>query len=217
MHDGIDALYDRWAGVYDDMPNVTRDLDARVLRSLALPVAGRDVVELGAGTGKNTAWLAEHARSVVAVDLSAGMLERARGRVRAPHVRFVEHDIRRAPWPLAAASADLVVVNLVLEHVEHLAPVFAETRRVLRVGGQFFLCELHPFRQLAGGQAQFPDPATGDVVRVPAFVHEVSEYLNAALDAGFALLRLGEWRDDAADRGRPPRLLSAQFVAGANA
>src|SRR5919199_884206 len=184
--DPVGPLYDRWAGVYDDMPNATRDLDARVLRSLALPVDGRDVVELGAGTGKNTVWLAENARSVVAVDLSAGMLERARERVRAPHVRFVEH----------------------------LAPVFAETRRVLRVGGQFFLCELHPFRQLAGGQAQFPDPATGDVVRVPAFVHEVSEYLNAALDAGFTLLRLGEWREEEADRGRVPRLLSAQFAAG---
>ena len=206
--DDVAAAYDRWAESYDAMTNATRDLDAAVLRRHGPPIDGRDIVELGAGTGKNTVWLAERARSVVAVDLSSGMLERARDRVRAAHVRFLEHDIRRS-WPLPTASADVVIANLVLEHVERLDPVIAETRRVLRPHGLLFLCELHPFRQLRGVQARFTHPDTGEEVRVPAWVHDVSEYVNAGIAAGFTLRHLGEWRDvpDAA-RTDAPRLLS---------
>ena len=206
--DDVAAAYDRWADSYDAMPNATRDLDAEVLRRHGPPVDGRDLVELGAGTGKNTVWLAERARSVVAIDLSPRMLERARRRVAAPHVRFVEHDIRR-PWPLPTTSADVVVANLILEHVEWIGPVFAEARRVLRPHGLLFLCELHPFRQLRGVQARFASPESGEEVRVPAWVHDVSEYVNAGIAAGFALRHLGEWRDAVdARRTEAPRLLS---------
>jgi malonyl-CoA O-methyltransferase len=140
--------------------------------------------------------------------MSHRMLERARRRVRAEHVRFVEHDIRR-PWPLPRASADLVIANLVLEHVETLDPVFAEAHRVLRARGLLFLCELHPFRQLQGVQARFASAETGELVRVPAWLHDVSQYVTAALAAGFTLQHLGEWRDTPdAPRTAPPRLLS---------
>src|SRR6185436_13665880 len=93
-----------------------------------------DIVEVGCGTGKNSVFFAEKARSVVALDFSDGMLAKARARVKAPSVRFVHHDVRE-PWPVPATSADLVSVNLVLEHVEHIAFVFQEAARVLRPGG----------------------------------------------------------------------------------
>jgi malonyl-CoA O-methyltransferase len=48
-----------------------------------------------------------------------------------------------------------------------------------------FLCELHPMRQLQGHQAEFTHPRTGERVRVPAFLHATSEYVNAGLRAGF--------------------------------
>src|SRR5207245_2491950 len=80
--------------------------------------------------------------------------------VAAEHVRFVQHDLRM-PWPVAAASIDVAVGNLVLEHIESLAPVFAEAARVVRPGGQLFICELHPARQRRGGQAHFTYAATG--------------------------------------------------------
>jgi malonyl-CoA O-methyltransferase len=210
---GVSGAYDRWAAHYDDAPNATRDLDALVLRRSALPLAGRDVLELGCGTGKNTAWLAEHARSVTALDFSAGMLDAARARVRQPSVRFVRHDVR-APWPVAAGAVDVVVGNLVLEHVRDLAPVYAEAARVLRPGGQLLLCELHPERQRRGGQAHFTEPATGDTVHVPAYRHTVGEYVNEGIAAGLVLRQLGEWIEDGAPDDAPPRLLSVLFERG---
>lgn len=206
----VAAAYDRWSATYDVDRNRTRDLDAHAVRATPLPLDGAAVVELGCGTGKNTAWLAERARQVVALDLSVGMLERARARVASPHVEFVRADVRDA-WPVRDASADVVIGNLVLEHVASLAPVFAEAARVLRPGGALFLCELHPFRQWRGGQAHFTDPASGATVYVAAHVHTMADYVNGGLQAGLTLRSVGEWLEDAAPRETPPRLLSVLF------
>lgn len=203
----VSASYDRWAASYDDDRNATRDLDAVVVRRAPLAIHDRDVLELGSGTGKNTEYLAAHARTVVALDVSEGMIARAHQRIASANVRFLLHDVRD-PWPVPAASVDAVVANLILEHVHDLAPVFFEAARVLRPGGQFFLCELHPYRQLTGSRANFTDPATGATVSVTAHVHTVSEYVNGAIEAGFAVRSLGEWIEDGAPDGAPPRLIS---------
>jgi ubiquinone/menaquinone biosynthesis C-methylase UbiE len=209
---GLDVAgaYDAWAAVYDTDQNKTRDLAAAVLRRGPLKLAGRRVLEIGCGTGANTGWLAERSASVVALDFSAEMLRRAEARVRSETVRFVEHDLRSA-WPLADGSVEVVIAMLVLEHVESLLPVLAESARVLASGGEVFLCELHPMRQLAGQQAEFVHPRTREPVRVPAFLHETSDYVNSGLAAGFEVTHLGEWRDPEAPRTAPPRLLSVSL------
>ena len=202
--------YDRWASSYDADKNATRDLDAIVMRRAPLLLEGRDVLELGCGTGKNTTFLAEHAQSVLAVDFSEGMIARAHERIATSNVRFLRHDVREV-WPVPSASVDVVVANLILEHVHDLAIVYFEAARVLRPGGQFFCCELHPHRQLLGGQAQFTDPHTGERVQVAAHVHTVSEYVNGGIEAGLRVRALGEWIEDGAPEGAPPRLISLLF------
>ena len=208
----VRAAYGHWAETYDTAADATRDLDATVLRAAALPLAGQAVIEIGAGTGKNTAYLAAHAREVLAMDLSPAMLALALARVPDRHVRFVEHDITQ-PWPAPDGGVEIVVGNLVLEHVADLRPVLAEAYRALRPGGTLFLVELHPYRQLAGAQARFDTP-DGPVL-VEAYSHTVPTYVNTALQAGFTLLRLDEWSDPAAGGGSAapgiPRLLSLRF------
>ena len=206
----VAQAYDRWSQQYDDDRNATRDLDARVVRESPLHVAGARVLELGCGTGKNSEWLAAHARELVALDFSPGMLDVARGRVRSERARFVEHDITR-PWPVASSSIDVVVGNLVLEHVRDLGPIYAEAARVLRPGGEIFLCELHPYRQLRGGQAHFEDAETNETVPVTAYQHSVSEYVNGGLAAGLTVRALGEHLEESAPPDAPPRLLSVLF------
>ena len=206
----VALAYDRWFATYDSDRNATRDLDALVLRSAGLTLAGARVLELGCGTGKNTEWLVEQAESVLALDFSAGMLSRARQRVTASNVQFAVHDVRER-WPLDDDAVDLVIGNLVLEHVEQLDIVFSESARVLAAQGTLYCCELHPFRQWQGGQAQFVDAATGETVRVQAFVHTVSDYINAGVRAGFILQQVGEHVEGAATATALPRLLSLQF------
>ena len=206
----VAGAYDRWAASYDADKNVTRDLDANVMRRAPLVLENRDVLELGCGTGKNTVFLAEHAKSVLAMDFSEGMIARAHQRLATSNVRFILHDVREL-WPVETASVDVVVANLILEHVHDLAPVYFEAARVLRPAGQLFVCELHPYRQLLGVQAHFTDAATGEMVNVAAHVHTVSEFTNGGIEAGFALKSLGEWTEDQAPPDTPPRLISFLF------
>ena len=210
---GVAAADNEWAETYDSDHNRTRGLAAQALRQADLDFANRNVIEVGCGTGRNTEWLARPAAGatdIVALDFSEEMLARARDRVRDPRVRFIQHDIR-VTWPLADASADVVIVMLVMEHVEHLLPIFAEAARTLSAGGELFICELHPMRQLLGGQAQFTSTQTGERQLVTAFLHNTSEYVNAGLSSGFELVKLGEWRDADALPKDLPRLLSLRF------
>lgn len=203
----IATAYDRWSQTYEAVENATRDLAAGVLRQYPLNLQDREILEIGCGTGLNTGYLAEGAKELIAFDLSAGMLEQARRKVTARNVRFVQGDIQ-LEWPFAESSADLVVCMLVLEHIAKIDHVFKEAARVLRLGGEFFVCEFHPFRQLQGRQARFTDESSSDLVFVRAFLHEISEYVNTSIQHGFQLIRLDEWRDDEADQSKLPRLVS---------
>ena len=206
----IAAAYDRWAETYDTDLNRTRELAAAVLRQSNLKLAGRNVIEIGCGTGHNTEWLAARAGSVLAMDFSEGMLRQAKARVRSAHVRFVQQDIRHG-WPVADASAELVIAMLVLEHIELVEPIFAEAVRALDSGGELFVCELHPMRQMSGRQAEFTSSETGECERITAFLHDVSEYVNGGLRSGLELIHMGEWRNSNDMRSDLPRLLSLQF------
>jgi ubiquinone/menaquinone biosynthesis C-methylase UbiE len=209
----IATAYNEWAETYDTNENRTRDLAGEILRRADLDLVGRNVIEIGCGTGRNTEWLASSEAGsphIVALDFSEAMLARARARVNDRRVRFIQHDVR-ATWPLADASADFVIAMLVLEHVEHLAPFFSEAARTLRAGGEVFLCELHPARQVLGKQAQFMNAKTGVNTLVKAFLHETSDYFQTAMSSGFELVSKNEWCDPEPDADLPPRLLSLRF------
>jgi SAM-dependent methyltransferase len=199
----VRAAYDRWAAEYDTDRNRTRDLDAQVTRDVLAALRPASILELGCGTGKNTAFLAGLGAPVQALDFSAAMLARAEARG-LPGVTFTVADLT-APWPRADASADLIVGNLVLEHIADLGHIFAEAARCLLPGGTLFISELHPFRQYLGTQANFAHG--GEQIAIPAFIHHLSDFTRAAADAGLGLARLDEWWHDE-DAGKPPRLVT---------
>ncbi len=203
----VQTAYDAWSAIYDTDRNPTRDLASVALTAQNFPLDGRAVLEIGCGTGRNTVALAERAARVLALDFSEGMLEKARERVRSENVEFARHDIRE-PWPAGENAFDLVIETLVLEHIAGLKPVFQEAFRVLNPGGEFFLCELHPFRQLQGKQAEFADPETGETVFVEVALHTVSEFVNSAVGAGFEIVRVDEWRAGDAPANSVPRLFT---------
>ncbi len=191
--------YDRWAAQCDTDANDTRDLNAEVLREQTVIEEDDAVLGLGRGTGLNTEWLATRVGHVVTTDVCDEMPARARGRLTPDSGTLQTLDVT-TPRPFEAGRFDAVVATLVLEHMEEPAPVFQEARRVLREGDTSYLAELHPTRQLGGTQAHFEDEATGETVVIDAFLHPVSEFVTAGVEAGFAVREMGEWR--AATRGR---------------
>lgn len=202
----VRAAYDTWSDTYDTQPNKTRDLDAELLRAVDWDWTGLSVLEIGCGTGKNTGWLAERAARVVGLDLSPGML--ARACLAAPCAELKEADLAR-PWPVDSGAFDVVLANLVLEHLRDLAHVAREAARALRPRGKFRVAEYHPWRQHQGKGAWFMD---GDEpVATPTFVHTSEEYVSAGLQAGLTLTCLHEPTDPGCPPPAIPRLLVLTF------
>lgn len=202
--------YNAWAASYDSMSNKTRDLEGQVLRSTFLNPHYGNILELGCGTGKNTAWLSEKADLVTAIDVSPAMIQKARKKITAKNVTFVEADLN-VDWPVKPGWANLITCSLVLEHIEDLDFIFAEAARALKRNGKFYICELHPGKQYAGSRAQFE---TEEGIQMPeAFVHHISDYLNAAKEHKFTLLDLNEYFDEPKEENIP-RLISLVFESG---
>lgn len=203
----IQQAYDAWSASYDGDENITRDLDQRVMVQLLGHLRCQSVLEVGCGTGKNTPLLAEIGEAVTAVDFSPGMIAQAKAKIAAPNVTFQVADITQR-WPTADAAFDLITFNLILEHIADLSFVLAEANRSLRVGGQLFISELHPFKQYQGSQARFVRDETTTLI--PAFTHHISDFLAAAAPSGLTLTALNEWWHQA-DEGKPPRLITFWF------
>jgi ubiquinone/menaquinone biosynthesis C-methylase UbiE len=203
----IQQAYNTWSGNYDTVINKTRDLEGLALRELLAPVSPNNILEFGCGTGKNTEWLLTKTTGLTAVDFSADMLAKAKEKIRAQHVQFVQADIQE-PWHFVTAPFDLVTCSLVLEHIAQLPPVFEKVAAALRPGGLFYMGELHPFKQYTGSKAKF-DTANG-VFELDCFVHHLSDFTGAAQAAGLNVLAVKEHFDDN-NRNNEPRILSILF------
>jgi len=134
--DELQAAYDHVHGEYDEFWLVEA---AKPIHELVdrLPWRGDErVFEAGCGTGYATALLAARAGSVVAADLSDGMLQEARKRLQAQgqhNVRFLLGDALDA---LAKEGPfDLVFSSWVLGYIP-LRPFFAAASRALAPGGR---------------------------------------------------------------------------------
>jgi len=206
----IQRAYNDWSASYDTDENLTRDLDQKVTRETLAALANlrfKSILEIGCGTGKNTAFLSQIGTRVHALDFSQGMIERARAKIKAENVRFAMADLTEK-WPCEDGSYDLVLCNLVLEHIEDLRFIFSEAFRVLAEKGKFLINELHPFRQYEGKKARFSSDE--GVTEIPAFVHHISDFLNAASSNGLTLVKLNEcWHEE--DKNKPPRIVSFLF------
>ncbi|MDH3381809.1 MAG: class I SAM-dependent methyltransferase [Flavobacteriaceae bacterium] len=198
----VKKAYKSWSEIYDQNENKTRDLDLLATQTVLKNISFDVVVEIGCGTGKNTKWLADKAKNIIALDFSSEMLAIARKKVLHNHVKFMEADISKE-WSLESEFADLVNCNLVLEHLKDLSNVFNEAHRVLKQNGHFFISEIHPMKRFIGSQAKFENTL------VESHLHHLSEYLKAGEKLGFKLIKINEWFDD--ETANPPRLLTLLF------
>jgi ubiquinone/menaquinone biosynthesis C-methylase UbiE len=200
----IRQAYDQWAEQYDSNDNKTRDLEALALRETLNPVSFDHCLEIGCGTGKNTAWLLEKAKKVTAVDLSEKMLTKAKQKIHSDKVQFLQADIT-GDWVFGTGLYDLVSFSLVLEHIEDLDHIFKETAAALKPAGHVYIGELHPFKQYTGSKARF-DTAEGLQV-VDCFDHHIADFTRQAKKHNFSVADINEYFDNN-KRNELPRILS---------
>ncbi len=199
--------YNQWAEQYDTNQNRTRDLEGTSLRELLKGFHFQRTLELGCGTGKNTEWLQNVSDEVVAVDFSEEMLAKARQKITATHVAFLQADITKE-WEFAGGDFDLITFSLVLEHIKDLRPAFEKASAHLQIGGMVYVGELHPFKQYNGTKARFG--LEHETTVLTCFNHHISDFTSCAAAAGLKIERIEEFFDDD-DRKGIPRILSLLF------
>lgn len=110
-------------------------------------LAGRRVLEIGAGAGQGSRWVAAQGASVVATDLSAGMIRQGRALdAQVQHaVPFAQCDALALPF--GEATFDLVFTAYgAVPFVADSARLMREVARVLRPGGHVVFSTTHPLR-----------------------------------------------------------------------
>jgi ubiquinone/menaquinone biosynthesis C-methylase UbiE len=139
----VASAYDRMAEEYDrydaDTPFFINDyrVTRATLEALRPRWEGKVVLDVGAGTGLQTAQFAPHAKRVLALDLAADLLRKAQEKVRrlgCGNVSFLRGDA--TALPLADGSVDFVccygdVIGLIPDY----PTAIAELARVCRPGG----------------------------------------------------------------------------------
>jgi SAM-dependent methyltransferase len=117
----------------------------------AVPLAGREVLEIGSGRGGGASYVARYLkpRRMVAVDLSTRAVALCRARFDLPGLSFQEGDAEQLPFGDRAFDA---VLNVESSHCYGRLPVFLrEVRRVLRPGGEFLYADFDRAARWAAG------------------------------------------------------------------
>lgn len=197
--------YNQWAAIYDTVNNKTRDLELIAGQQMLINADLSRVLELGCGTGKNTEWLAPISKKITAVDFSEEMMNIARQKLKGKNVKFQQADITK-PWSFKKAT--LITCSLILEHIENIDFIFEQAGNTLKNKGCFYICELHPYKQMEGSRAKFEKD--NETIHLEYFIHHISDYFAAASQNNMKCVDLREWFDDD-NRSTTPRLTSFLF------
>ena len=179
------AGYDRWSGFYDHYPNPTVAADELAFPPFWAHLTGRNVLEIGCGTGRHTLRLARAGNRVTGVDLSPGMLAQARMKLDGFPVTLVQGDVM-AGIDIPGGPFDAALTALVIEHIRDLPGFFARIRALLKPGARFYISEIHPDRTAGGTFAHFKTD-TGDEVALAGYPHSVADVEQAAASAGLVV------------------------------
>jgi phosphatidylethanolamine/phosphatidyl-N-methylethanolamine N-methyltransferase len=134
--EAVRAAYRRWAGIYDAVFGGVLLGARRRAVSLVNQLPGRDVLEVGVGTGLALPTYARD-RRITGIDLSAEMLALAAKRVAAlglPNVKALR-EMDAEATDFSDASFDIAVAMFVASVVPHPRKLMEEMRRVVRPGG----------------------------------------------------------------------------------
>lgn len=181
--------YGSWAELYDEPRNQLIDLEQPIVRQILDGLPRGVTLDAACGTGRHSAYLASLGHTVIGVDSSAAMLERARQKV--PDGEFHEADLHHLPLP--DDHVDLVVCALAMMHVPDLEPVLAEFVRVLRPGGNLVISDSRGLIKDIGLPVVKAGP-DGRAGYMPIWSRLTSDYLAAALPLGLQVRRCEEPR-----------------------
>jgi len=224
---------------YQNLPRSIEGLSGApewpALRALLPDLADAAVVDLGCGFGWFCRWAAATgARSVVGLDVSIKMLERAAADTDDDVIEYRRADLEHIE--LAPVSFDCVYSSLTLHYIADLPRLLRVVHGALNQGGRLVFSVEHPVFT-APARPEFVEVDKQTVWPLDGYLVEgerttnwftegvikrhrtIGRYVNTLIDLGFTITRLEEWgpTDEQVaahpewtnERDRPPFLLVA--------
>jgi ubiquinone/menaquinone biosynthesis C-methylase UbiE len=188
-------IYASHAERYDELVRA-EDAAGRLLPAISaiLPLHGRRVVEVGAGTGRVTRLLLEAGAEVVATEPASAMLDVARARL-GSHARLKLVQADAAALPVSDGWADLGIAAWVFGHFRHWLPdgwrdhigvAIDELSRTVRRGGALVIVET-----LGTGRTQ-PAPPNSHLAEYYAWLERDRGFTRAEIRTDYAFQSVDE-------------------------
>jgi arsenite methyltransferase len=188
-HAGIQAVAEAFGYTAEELTSIPAA--ANMGLSCGNPTAtanlrpGEVVVDLGSGGGLDVFLAAKMVGPegrVIGIDMTTGMIERARANAQAggyTNVEFHQANIDKIPLP--DASADCVISNCVLNLAPDKPAVFREIARILKPGGRVAISDIALKHELPDAVAKSMAAYVGCI----AGAIGINDYRDGLLAAGF--------------------------------
>ncbi|NEN81770.1 class I SAM-dependent methyltransferase [Paenibacillus elgii] len=199
---------------YEKMQRSVKGLEAagewHVLKSLIPDLRNKSVLDLGCGFGWHCRYSREQqASSVIGVDLSDKMLQKAREMTNDPLISYLKMPIEDIDF--SVAPFDVVISSLAFHYIKSFEAICKKVYACLKPGGAFIFSVEHPIFTSRNEQDWYYDDqgnrlhwAVDDYqsegVRETTFLTEnvikyhrtLSTYINDLIDAGFRIRAVKE-------------------------
>ena len=132
--------FDQWAKIYDITSWFMQRLRKKAARVIEL-FQGARVLDVATGTGEQALALAKLGYSVIGIDLSRKMLEKAKSKIDQLDLQFLEADANKLPFK--DNSFEAVFISLGLHDMPYKISqiVLKEMRRVVKFQGKIVVVE----------------------------------------------------------------------------
>ncbi|WP_349730299.1 class I SAM-dependent methyltransferase [Peribacillus frigoritolerans] len=199
---------------YEQMPRSVKGLEAagewHVLKELMPNLHNKSVLDLGCGFGWHCRFAREQqASSVVGVDISDNMLQRAREKTDDPSISYMKMPIEDIDF--SGFEFDVVISSLAFHYIESYESICNKVHDCLKPGGTFVFSVEHPIFTSRKEQAWYVDDHGNHLhwpvdnyqfegVRETTFLTEnvvkyhrtISTYINDLISAGFSIRAVKE-------------------------
>lgn len=180
----VSGLYDVWAEDYDKQNNLLFFLEEQISYNL-FNFRGKDILDLGCGTGRYAVSLAKKNR-VVAVDFNKKMLGIAKKKAEKARVeiKFIQGNVIDFK---TEKKFDIIISMMVQDQIKDLEKVGKVIFSASKKGTDVFTSNVHPIRMkeiLSKGKSEI---LPGYLIE--EYSHPLEEYLRVFGKLGFKLIK----------------------------